>query len=222
MVFGIVLCALACRVDCACIDDADCCDCGFDAALPLRGLAHPLMTGCCLVVLEEVSLSLWWCSCFLVSAAAFVNLMIVFTFAFQAASGALDTVKGLVVLFCGSCVCVCLLAHDMQHPGSSEPFESIYASALFYSGSRAEQPSLLFWDAASALGLRKWPSVSSCCLLACYAFVAVSGLAGPSGGNSFQPLDAMLAALLFSGTELVGHFARFCAIESSRSFLEKF
>ena len=51
-------------------------------------------------------------------------------------------------------------------------------------------------------------------LAACYAFVAtVSGLEGPSGGNSFQLLDAMLAALLFSGTELVGHFPRFSAIE---------
>ena len=53
--------------------------------LALAGLAHPLMTRCRLVVLDEVSLSLWWCSCFLVSAAAFVNLTIVFTFPFQAA-----------------------------------------------------------------------------------------------------------------------------------------
>ena len=47
-------------------------------------------------------------------------------------------------------------------------------------------------------------------LAACYAFVAtVGGLEGPSGGNSFQLFDAMLAALLSSGIELVGRFARF-------------
>ena len=50
-------------------------------------------------------------------------------------------------------------------------------------------------------------------LAACFAFVAtVSGLEGPSGGNSFQPFDAMLAALLFSGMELVGHFAQYPGI----------
>ena len=51
-------------------------------------------------------------------------------------------------------------------------------------------------------------------LAACFAFVAtVGGLEGPSGGNSFQPFDAMLAALLFSGMELVGHFTLFSGIE---------
>ena len=44
-------------------------------------------------------------------------------------------------------------------------------------------------------------------LAACFAFVAtVSGLQGLSGSNCFQFFDAMLAAMLFSGLVLEGHF----------------
>ena len=56
--------------------------------------------------------------------------------------------------------------------------------------------------------------MSSCCLLRASPLLpTVRGLEGPSGGNSFQPFDAMLAALLFSGMELVGHFTLFSGID---------
>ena len=53
--------------------------------LALAGLGLPLDDAMLFGCSWEVSLFSWWCSCFLVSAAAFVNLMFVFTFASQAA-----------------------------------------------------------------------------------------------------------------------------------------
>ena len=116
--------------------------------------------------------------------------------------------KDLVGLFICSCVCGCLHAHDMQVPVSSGAFEFTYVLALFFSGSRVGQSSC----ALLGCGFCTWTANVAFCefvlLAACFAFVAtVSGLEAPSGGNSFQPFDAMLAALLFSGMELMGHFA---------------
>ena len=93
--------------------------------------------------------------------------------------------------------------------GSGEAFEFSYVIALFYSGSRVGQSSFTLLRC----GFCTWTAKVAFCefvlIAACFAFAAtVSGLEGPSGGNSFQPLDAMLAALLFSGIELVGHFAQ--------------
>ena len=81
-------------------------------------------------------------------------------------------------------------------------FEFTHALALFYIGSRVGQSSC----ALLGCGFCTWTAKVAFCefvlLAACFAFVVtVSGLEGPSGGNSFQPLDAMLAALLFSGIE---------------------
>ena len=120
----------------------------------------------------------------------------------------------LVGLFICSCVCGCLHALDMQVPVSSGAFEFSYVLALFYSGSRVGQSSC----ALLGCGFCTWTAKVAFCefvlLAACFAFVAkVSGLEGPSGGNSFQPFDAMLAALLFSGMESVGHFTLFSGIE---------
>ena len=135
-------------------------------------------------------------------------------FCFPGSSGAFDTMKDLVGLFICSCVCGCLHAHDMQVPVSSGAFEFTYVLALFFSGSRVGQSSC----ALLGCGFCTWTAKVAFCefvlLAACFAFVAtVSGLEGPSGGNSFQPFDAMLAALLFSGMELVGHFTLFSGIE---------
>ena len=52
-------------------------------------------------------------------------------------------------------------------------------------------------------------------LAACFTFVATaSGLVRPSGGNCFQFFDAMLAAMLFSGFVLEGHFKLAAALVS--------
>ena len=135
-------------------------------------------------------------------------------FCFPGSSGAFDTMKDLVGLFICSCVCGCLHALDMQVPVSSGAFEFSYVLALFYSGRRVGQSSC----ALLGCGFCTWTAKVAFCefvlLAACFAFVAtVSGLEGPTGGNSFQPFDAMLAALLFSGMELVGHFTLFSGIE---------
>ena len=76
-----------------------------------------------------------------------------------------DTMKDLVGLFICSCVCGCLHAHDMRVHVSSGAFEFTYVLVLSSAAAALDNPHALFWDAASALGLRKWPSVSSCCLL---------------------------------------------------------
>ena len=126
-------------------------------------------------------------------------------------------------------MCGCLHTHDMQNPGSSEAFSVHLCACSFPQRAAAlDNPHALFWDAASAPGLRKWPSVSSCCLLrAVLLLPRLAALRALLEGNSFQPLDATLAALLFPGIELVGHFTLFSGIglvghfaQLSRHFLE--
>ena len=134
-------------------------------------------------------------------------------FCFPSSSGAFDTMKDLVGLFICSCVCGCLHALDLLVPVSSVAFEFSYVLALFYSGSRVGQSSCALLGCGFCTWIAKVAFCEFVLLAACFAFVAtVSGLEGPSGGNSFQPFDAMLAALLFSGMELVSHFAQFPGI----------
>ena len=102
----------------------------------------------------------------------------------------------------------------MQHPGSSDAFESTYVSALFHSGSRAEQSSC----ALLGCGFCIWTTKEAFCefvlLAACYAFVAtVSGLEGVLEATAFSLWTRCWPRCCFSGTELVGHFARISAIE---------
>ena len=100
-----------------------------------------------------------------------------------------------------SCVCESDANLHVCFPDSSGAFEftHVLAAAL---------------DNPHALWTAKVAFCVFVLLAACNAFVAtVGGLEGPSGGNSFQHLDAMLAALLFSGIELVGHITLFSGIE---------
>ena len=100
-------------------------------------LGDAMLCGCS----WDVSQLVWrWCSCFLVSAAAFANLMTV-RVCFPGSSEAFDTENGLVGLFCSSRVCGHFLAHVVRNPGSSGALESSYVPALLHNGSRAERSS---------------------------------------------------------------------------------
>ena len=102
---------------------------------------------------------------------------------------------------------------SMRNPGSSEAFDVSYVPALLFSGSRAGRSSCAHLGCGSCTWTLEVAFYKFEMLAACFTFVAtVSGRMSPFGGNCFQFMDAMLAAMLVSGLVLESFVSHFVAV----------